>query len=758
MQRALQEAVDHADDTLESVRRQPPRSRPSPSGEKTLHEKLYDIYLEECEKEPVVPGLRSNVSLLEKLVRRESLPCLVVNLYPEEEGYSLMLKDKTGSLSEAFQVTCVKERLLEYLDAKELPPALIDVLEKSPVNVFQQGCVIAEVRDYRLSSSTEPAGYQSQYTLLRPTMQTLAYDVATMTSGNSECTQEEKLELESQLILATAEPLCLDPSVSVTLMSNRLLYNEQKMKTDSIRRSSKRHAWPSLDQQEEPPECSFSPDLTTMPPCKKQAENLAGDPCDFKTAEDDEYVKVCKQSPHELADSLEIDMKKYAEEKPATQCDDFEPTLASAPEVKYSYALECEDDSQPSKIQPECEDSSQSWETEMNTILSLHEELFLAEIDSPIEDGYDIQMCHLPSYLSDCSDGSKTGAKTESGKIVDVFQESIQSKAECTGTMPEESSGSASHGLPSVTTNLVQYSVTEKEDKTPVLPVTLPSSSRQGLSVTTDPTSQVSIPRKPSQLAPAPLEPAGQVQQSYKVVDMVDTLLPTAQPSASLSECLTTPDTSSITGVNVISVPPGAPPPENYSTQVLDPIDSQLPSAHPEAAQQISVQSFEGNSLGSMSVKLPSSSTVLGSQQQPQLLHVLVAKESSQTPGDPLPQPAPPTPAQGQSSQQRALPAQQACSVNFAGAREFEEPQAAEVCQVVSTQPTPEQNVPQQSFQLSDALTQQLPGQSQNVQLTDVPLTVSVATEATQPNQQGSLDSQEVKGKETLQPPSKSDS
>ena len=48
--------------------------------------------------------------------------------------------------------------------------------------------------------------------------------------------QDDKLQLESQLILATAEPLCLDPSISVTCTANRLLYNKQKMNTRSMKR------------------------------------------------------------------------------------------------------------------------------------------------------------------------------------------------------------------------------------------------------------------------------------------------------------------------------------------------------------------------------------------------------------------------------------------------------------------------------------------------------------------------------------------
>nr|XP_044995772.1 transcription factor SPT20 homolog [Jaculus jaculus] len=509
MKRALQATLDHVDDTVESVRRQPPRSRPSLRREKSLHEKLYDIYLEECEKEPVVPGLKSNVSLLEKLVRRESLPCLVVNLYPEEEGYSLMLKDKTGSLSEAFHVTCVKERLLEFLDAKELPPVLIDVLEKSPVNVFQQGCVIAEVRDYRLSSSTEPAGYQSQYTLLRPTMQTLAYDVATMTSGNSECTQEEKLELESQLILATAEPLCLDPSASVTLMSNGLLCNEQKMKTDSMRQSSKRHAWSSLDV-EKPSTGTPPPDTTAVIVCKRETESEIDHRHDLSIPEAGMCVDKWKQQSCAFAVPSEVDLQKYAEGQPSMSCDDSKPAagqLWPAPEEKHGCIIKCED-------------GSHLW-------------------------------VPMPG-----SDGSMAVIKTEVEEAVDMFQEPVQSKAVYPCPMPQESSSLSSLGLPTsammAKSSVGPPSVSEEKEKIHAPQVTLLSRIRQGSSGIKHRTLQVSRPRKLPRLAPAPPKSASQIRNAF---GMVGTLLLAAQPSISS-------DPSSTTGMNVLNLlglPPGVP-------------------------------------------------------------------------------------------------------------------------------------------------------------------------------------------------------
>ena len=48
--------------------------------------------------------------------------------------------------------------------------------------------------------------------------------------------QEEKLFLESRLLLATQPPVCLEPSTDVVCVTNRLQYNRRKFHTPSMRR------------------------------------------------------------------------------------------------------------------------------------------------------------------------------------------------------------------------------------------------------------------------------------------------------------------------------------------------------------------------------------------------------------------------------------------------------------------------------------------------------------------------------------------
>ena len=59
-----------------------------------------------------------------------------------------------------------------------------------------------------------------------------------MTRESPHWTQETKLLLESQLLLATEGPLCLDPSIEVAQVANQLQFNKNKFNTRGIRRYS----------------------------------------------------------------------------------------------------------------------------------------------------------------------------------------------------------------------------------------------------------------------------------------------------------------------------------------------------------------------------------------------------------------------------------------------------------------------------------------------------------------------------------------
>uniref|UniRef100_A0A671PB93 Spt20-like SEP domain-containing protein n=1 Tax=Sinocyclocheilus anshuiensis TaxID=1608454 RepID=A0A671PB93_9TELE len=288
MQQVLEYALDRAEYIVESARQQPAKRRVSSSGRKSLYQKLYELYIEQCEKEPELKKLRRNVNLLEKLVSQESVSCLVVNLYPGNEGYSLMLRGKNGSDSETIRLRYEETELLEYLDAEELPPILVDLLEKSQVNIFHCGCVIAEVRDYRQSGNAKMPTYQSRHILLRPTMQTLICDVHAMTSDHHKWTQ-------------------------VRLTFKTLRYNSDSLMPKILK-------------------YIYFPPIAYLFPLGN---------CDC--------VDMWKQSSCQLTVPSEIDVEKYAVAEKSVKLDDTQPTVWPAQDVRDDYIFECEVGGQPQR-------------------------------------------------------------------------------------------------------------------------------------------------------------------------------------------------------------------------------------------------------------------------------------------------------------------------------------------------------------------------------------------------------------------------
>ncbi|XP_005877029.1 PREDICTED: transcription factor SPT20 homolog isoform X6 [Myotis brandtii] len=559
MQQALELALDRAEYVIESARQRPPKRKYLSSGRKSVFQKLYDLYIEECEKEPEVKKLRRNVNLLEKLVMQETLSCLVVNLYPGNEGYSLMLRGKNGSDSETIRLPYEEGELLEYLDAEELPPILVDLLEKSQVNIFHCGCVIAEIRDYRQSSNMKSPGYQSKHILLRPTMQTLICDVHSITSDNHKWTQEDKLLLESQLILATTEPLCLDPSIAVTCTANRLLYNKQKMNTHPMKRCFKRYSRSSLNRQQDLSHCP-PPQLKLLDFLQKRKERKVGQHYDLKISKAGNCVDMWKRSPCNLTVPSEVDVEKYAKVEKSIKSDDSQPTVWPAHDVKDDYVFECEAGNQKTKL----------------TILqSLGDPLYYGKIQPCKDEEIDSQISPSHSSTEDHSNWFIIGSKTDAERVVNQYQELVQNEAKCPVKMLHSSSGSASMSQLSPgketepETVSVQSSVLGKGIKHRPPPIKLPSSSgnsstgnyftpQQASSFLKSPTpppasKPPSLSRKSSvdlsqvsMLSPAALSPASSSQRSGtpKPSTPTPTLSSTPHPPDAQSSTPITPSTT----------------------------------------------------------------------------------------------------------------------------------------------------------------------------------------------------------------------
>ncbi|KAM5277611.1 transcription factor SPT20 homolog isoform 14-T23 [Hipposideros larvatus] len=734
MQQALELALDRAEYVIESARQRPPKRKYLSSGRKSVFQKLYDLYIEECEKEPEVKQkLRRNVNLLEKLVMQETLSCLVVNLYPGNEGYSLMLRGKNGSDSETIRLPYEEGELLEYLDAEELPPILVDLLEKSQVNIFHCGCVIAEIRDYRQSSNMKSPGYQSRHILLRPTMQTLICDVHSITSDNHKWTQEDKLLLESQLILATAEPLCLDPSIAVTCTANRLLYNKQKMNTRPMKRCFKRYSRSSLNRQQDLSHCPPPPQLKLLDFLQKRKERKAGQHYDLKISKAGNCVDMWKRSPCNLAIPSEVDVEKYAKVEKSIKSDDSQPTVWPAHDVKDDYVFECEAGNQYQK-------------TKLTILQSLGDPLYYGKIQPCKEDEEsESQMSPSHSSTDDHSNWFIIGSKTDAERVVNQYQELVQNEAKCPVKMSHSSSGSATLSQLSPgkeaeqqpETVSVQSSILGKGVKHRPPPIKLPSSSGSSSSGNYFTPQQASSFLK-SPTPPPASKPPSLSRKSSVDLSQVSMLSPAALSPASSSQRTTaTQVMANSAGLNFINVVgsvcgaqalmsgsnpmlgcnTGAITPAGINLSGLLPSGGLLPNALPGAMQAASQAGVPFGLKNTSSLRplnllqLPGGSLIFNSLQQQQQQQQQLSQFTPQQPQHPT-TPSPQQPGeqgteQGSTSQEQALSAQHAAVINLAGVGSFMQSQAAVLSQLGSAENRPEQSLPQQRFQLSSAFQQQ---------------------------------------------------
>lgn len=209
--------------------------------EGSLKTKLLELYLEENTSSNF--SLNYSTHLLQKLVEREQFNTLVLNLYSIEKGYSLGFNIKAEEQRFVTNFNLVETKLLSYDETEllffinngEIPPVVIDLVDRLNVNMFEDGCIIMEIRDYRRRCASQ---FDLHFILLQPSMQTLVADLNSITNdGNFIWTQEDKYTLESQLILATAQPLCLHPSPIVSILKQKILNHKRKLNDRKLKRN-----------------------------------------------------------------------------------------------------------------------------------------------------------------------------------------------------------------------------------------------------------------------------------------------------------------------------------------------------------------------------------------------------------------------------------------------------------------------------------------------------------------------------------------
>ncbi|XP_062507135.1 transcription factor SPT20 homolog isoform X2 [Corticium candelabrum] len=210
----------------------------------SLWDELYHVYWKK--NAAVVDGSKrwkGNGNLVEPLVASGHFKVsFTINLLPDAEGYTITLAAKNGSGAASTSIPYQDTELLEYLDSQQIPPMLLDILCDNDSCFLYCGCLIAEVRDYRCYHINMFA-YNRHLVLLKPTNQTLAMAVDEM-ARESNLSQEEKLSLESKLLLATERPLCLDPSPDVLAVTSHI-YCEQDIYNSHVMRKAIKHQSPA---------------------------------------------------------------------------------------------------------------------------------------------------------------------------------------------------------------------------------------------------------------------------------------------------------------------------------------------------------------------------------------------------------------------------------------------------------------------------------------------------------------------------------
>uniref|UniRef100_G1SPR1 Spt20-like SEP domain-containing protein n=1 Tax=Oryctolagus cuniculus TaxID=9986 RepID=G1SPR1_RABIT len=710
MQHALEHALDSAEAVIQRAQRRPPKRRRSASGDRCLHQKLYDLYVKECEREPEFAELRSSVHLLDKLVQKESLSRLVVSLYPGSEGYSLMLKDAETCSPESIRLPYDQREFLEYLDAEELPPVLVDSLERARADVFHRGCVVAEIRDYRQCGEPGPPGFRSKHILLRPTMQTLLCDVQSMTSGREEWTQEDKLALESQLILATAEPLCLDPSVAVACAANRLLYNRQKMNTNPMRRYFRRYSVSSLAQQQQLAPRPRAPEPSTSPGSgARKAGAAAAHSPDLLPPQAEGELDAWKQAPGDLAVPSDVDVQKCARGEGSSSTAASPRTIWPAPEEDdWGLAGEA---------------GHGSWDTKLSGMQSLKDPTGCvlpssAESRVPRVSGMGVrwmpgggrsaagpgpQESLLCRPAARCPSGSAAVSSACSGKPLE------EGVAGCAGRGPTRGQGEK-RGAGRACPPASQLGRARLRLAAGVLPEGQAACSCQLPCSFPTPAPPPALPLAP--LSAVPCRP-------------VSTLLPAGPTPAKSSQ---RPPATQVLArsrgrnvMNVGAVAPGVPAvvsdsvpapgrvsaaPAGTAISGLTPSTGQLPSALPEATEprpqaQVSLQLVLNSPVTVLQLQLPRGSFILNLQQQPQRPQ---GPQPQPPPAAQPPQPVPQGSGPGAGQQEWALEAQQGLLIRIGQARGDVPPQTTVAGQRGPAQGGAGQSLPQQQSRLPSTL------------------------------------------------------
>ncbi|CAD6244489.1 GSCOCG00013367001-RA-CDS [Cotesia congregata] len=239
----------------------------------SIHARLTRLYFEELSKVPhatpdsVLCNLENECDLLGRLVQREGLHTLIVNLYSGNKGYSLAVRNNNkndfdkNSFAETQLMGYEQGELLSCIDNGQLPSSLAEQLEYTNSHLFYDGCIIAEVRDYRKNLFHGKA--EVHHVLLKPTTQSILTDITTLTS-DGDWSHEDRLLLESRLLQVTQGPLCLDPDPAPTIAAARVRSSRSICTDTTLQRQAKKFSQVTVNRKRKLEQLSSANDGITI--------------------------------------------------------------------------------------------------------------------------------------------------------------------------------------------------------------------------------------------------------------------------------------------------------------------------------------------------------------------------------------------------------------------------------------------------------------------------------------------------------------
>eukprot|EP00050_Salpingoeca_kvevrii_P000661 m.153145 g.153145 ORF g.153145 m.153145 type:complete len:524 (+) comp10172_c0_seq2:359-1930(+) len=165
-------------------------------------------------------------------------PAVVLCLYSQGWSLTLLFPHGYDGSEELFPYNEEAHRFMRDIDCNQIPLPLLEVLAVSGEGRFDQGSIVAEIRDYRpsyldISSSACVVKPCIRYAHLRPTPQSLLCDIHALRHQHQQrvarpWTFRDWIAVEQQILTERQIPLQLDPSPLVFFEASSAHYNKNK--------------------------------------------------------------------------------------------------------------------------------------------------------------------------------------------------------------------------------------------------------------------------------------------------------------------------------------------------------------------------------------------------------------------------------------------------------------------------------------------------------------------------------------------------